>query len=150
MTDLTSIGTLFAFVLVCFGVLVLPKITPTGIKQAFRLPYINGKYAVPILSMVFIYFAKYRIQADLLNIATQNFQEFLFLLFILILVVVSIATFRYKFSIIPIIGALCCLYLMIEIPPVSWIWFFCWMIIGLLLYNFYGRRHSLLSKENPV
>ena len=150
MTDLTSIGTLFAFVLVCFGVLVLPKIAPTGIKQAFKLPYINGKYAVPILSIVFIYFAKYRIQLDLLNLTTQNFQEFLFLIFLLILVLVSIATFIYKFSIIPIIGALCCLYLMIEIPPVSWIWFFCWMIIGLLLYNFYGRKHSLLSKEKAI
>jgi amino acid transporter len=150
MTDLTSIGTLFAFVLVCFGVLVLPKIAPTGIKQAFRLPYINGKYAVPILSIVFIYFAKYRIQEDLLNLSIQNFQEILFLIFILILIVVSISTFIYKFSIIPIIGALCCLYLMIEIPPVSWVWFFCWMAIGLTLYKFYGRKHSLLSKEKAV
>ncbi len=150
MTDLTSIGTLFAFVLVCFGVLVLPKIAPTGIKQAFKLPYINGQYILPILAMVFIYFAKYRIQLDLLNLTTQNFQEFLFLIFLLILVLVSIATFIYKFSIIPIIGALCCLYLMIEIPPVSWIWFFCWMIIGLLLYYFYGRKHSLLSKEKAI
>jgi len=150
MTDLTSIGTLFAFVLVCFGVLVLPKIAPTGMKQAFRLPYINGKYAVPILSFVFIYFAKYRIQEDVFNLSTQNFQEFLFLIFILILIAVSIFTFIYKFSIIPIIGALCCLYLMIEIPPVSWVWFFCWMAIGLTLYNFYGRKHSLLSKENAV
>jgi len=150
MTDLTSIGTLFAFVLVCFGVLVLPKIAPTGIKQAFRLPYINGKYAVPILSIVFIYFAKYRIQEDVLNLSIQNFQEFLFLIFILILIVVSISTFIYKFSIIPIIGALCCLYLMIEIPPVSWVWFFCWMAIGLTLYKFYGQKHSLLSKENAV
>jgi len=150
MTDLTSIGTLFAFVLVCFGVLILPKLAPTGIKQAFRLPYINGKYAVPILSIIFIYFAKYRIQEDVLNIATQNFQESLFLIFIIILLVVSITTYIYKFSIIPIIGALCCLYLMIEIPPVSWVWFFCWMVIGLLLYNFYGRKHSLLSKENPI
>jgi len=150
MTDLTSIGTLFAFVLVCFGVLALPKLAPTGIKQAFRLPYINGKFLAPSLSIVFIYFAKYRIQNDLLNIGTQNFQEILFLLFILILMIVSIATFIYKFSIIPIIGALCCLYLMIEIPPVSWVWFFCWMAIGLTLYNFYGRKHSLLSKENTV
>jgi len=47
--------------------------------------------------------------------------------------------------VIPIIGAMCCLYLMIEIPPVSWLWFFIWMGIGLVLYSFYGRKHSKLS-----
>ena len=36
MTDLTSIGTLFAFVLVCFGVLVLPKISPDIKAKACR------------------------------------------------------------------------------------------------------------------
>jgi hypothetical protein len=150
MTDLTSIGTLFAFVLVCFGVLALPKMAPTGIKQAFRLPYINGKFIIPFLSIVFIYFAKNRIQEDLVNFTIQNFQEFLFLIFIFILIIVSVFTFLHQFSIIPIIGALCCLYLMIEIPPVSWLWFFCWMIIGLILYSFYGRKKSLLSKEDNV
>jgi len=64
--------------------------------------------------------------------------------------VVSVFTFIHQFSIIPIIGALCCLYLMIEIPPVSWVWFFCWMIIGLVFYTFYGRKNSLLSKETTV
>ena len=61
MTDLTSIGTLFAFVLVCFGVLVLPKISPDIKAKAFRLPYINGQFIIPALAAIFIYFSKERI-----------------------------------------------------------------------------------------
>src|SRR5690606_8149455 len=45
VTDLCSIGTLFAFALVCAGVLVLQdKDIPRG---KFRIPYINGKYILP-------------------------------------------------------------------------------------------------------
>ena len=43
MTDLTSIGTLFAFVLVCGGVLVLPL--KKKIPGRFHLPYFNGKFS---------------------------------------------------------------------------------------------------------
>ena len=147
MTDLTSIGTLFAFVLVCFGVLALPKLPPNTDKQAFRLPYINGKYIIPILAAVFIYFAKDRISNAVSTGASEGYQEILFLLFFLILNIVAVLSFIRSYSVIPIIGALCCLYLMIEIPPISWGWFFIWMCLGLLLYYFYGRRNSLLSKE---
>ena len=69
------------------------------------------------------------------------------LLFITILTIVAVLSFIRSYSIIPIVGALCCLYLMIEIPPISWLWFFIWMCLGLVLYSFYGRRNSLLSKE---
>ena len=45
---LTSIGTLFAFVLVCGGVLVLQS-RPNRPPSKFRVPYFNGKYVVPAL-----------------------------------------------------------------------------------------------------
>ena len=145
MTDLTSIGTLFAFVLVCFGVLVLPKISPDLKAKAFRLPYINGQLIIPILASIFIYFSKARIQAAFSEAGNEGYQEILFLVFIFILIIVSIFSFIRKYSIIPIIGAMCCLYLMIEIPPVSWLWFFIWMAIGLVFYASYGRKHSKLN-----
>lgn len=50
--DFTSIGTLFAFVLVCGGVLMLPMQKPGEGEQTkgkFRLPYINGKFLVPLV-----------------------------------------------------------------------------------------------------
>ena len=145
MTDLTSIGTLFAFVLVCFGVLVLPKISPNVKAKAFRLPYINGQFIIPILAAIFIYLSKARIQAAFAEAGNEGYQEILFLVFIFILIIVSIFSFIRKYSIIPIIGAMCCLYLMIEIPPVSWLWFFIWMAIGLIFYASYGRNHSKLN-----
>ncbi len=147
MTDLTSIGTLFAFVLVCFGVLVLPKLAPSVKQQAFRLPYINGQYIIPALAAIFLYFGKDRIVNAFSMSGNESYQEFLFLVFVFILIIVAIMSFIRKYSIIPIIGALCCLYLMIEIPPVSWLWFFIWMTIGLVIYSFYGRHKSLLAKQ---
>ena len=145
MTDLTSIGTLFAFVLVCFGVLVLPKISPDIKAKAFRLPYINGQFIIPALAAIFIYFSKERIIGAFAQSGNESYQEILFLVFIFILIIVAIFSFIKKYSIIPIIGAMCCLYLMIEIPPVSWLWFFIWMAIGLVFYASYGKKHSKLN-----
>lgn len=48
VTDLCSIGTLFAFVLVCAGVLVLQN-KPDIVRGKFRTPYVNAKYVVPFL-----------------------------------------------------------------------------------------------------
>lgn len=147
MTDLTSIGTLFAFVLVCFGVLVLPRLSPSVKKQAFRLPYINGQYIIPALALVFIYFGQNRIFNAIKEAGNEGYQEILFLVFVVILIVVAVLSFIKNFSVIPIIGAMCCLYLMIEIPPVSWLWFFVWMLIGLVIYSLYSKKHSLLAKK---
>ena len=147
MTDLTSIGTLFAFVLVCFGVLVLPKLSEGTKRQAFRLPYINGQFIIPVLAAIFIYFGQDRIVAALSATNSESYQEILYLVFVFILLIIAIFSFIRKFSVIPIVGAMCCLYLMIEIPPVSWLWFFIWMIIGLVLYSIYGRKHSKLNDQ---
>ena len=150
VTDLTSIGTLFAFVLVCFGVLVLPKLSADATRQSFRLPYINGQIIIPLLAIVFIYFGQDRIITAFATIGNENYQEILYLVFVFILIIVALFSFLRKYSVIPVLGALCCLYLMIEIPAVSWVWFFVWMIVGLIFYSFYGRRKSLLAKEEGV
>jgi amino acid transporter len=51
VTDLCSIGTLFAFVLVCGGVLVLQNKKDIP-ERKFKTPFINAKYILPI--MIFI------------------------------------------------------------------------------------------------
>ena len=53
VTDLCSIGTLFAFVLVCAGVLKL-EITPGAPRGKFRTPYINSKIIAPALVVLAI------------------------------------------------------------------------------------------------
>ena len=145
MTDLTSIGTLFAFVLVCFGVLVLPRMAKEAGSSAFRLPYLNGQFIIPAIVAIFVYFSMNRITDAFSNYKTEGFQEILFLLFIFIAIVTGVLSFVRKYSVIPVVGALCCLYLMIEIPAISWLWFFVWMGIGLTIYFLYSRRRSKLA-----
>lgn len=145
VTDLTSIGTLFAFVLVCLGVLVLPKLSAAETKGRFRLPYINGKFIIPLLTVAFFWLTKNKIQHTLTNFSSDSYQEILFIVFLLIATIIAVLSFIKNYSTIPIIGALCCLYLMIEIPAISWLWFFVWMAIGLTIYFLYGRKKSKLA-----
>jgi amino acid transporter len=51
VTDLCSIGTLFAFVLVCAGVLVLQNRTDIP-RGKFKTPYVNSKYVFPVLLVI--------------------------------------------------------------------------------------------------
>jgi APA family basic amino acid/polyamine antiporter len=48
-------------------------------------------------------------------------------------------------SIIPVLGVLSCLYLMLSLSVVTWVRFLVWLDIGMLIYWFYGRRHSPLA-----
>jgi amino acid transporter len=142
MTDLTSIGTLFAFVLVCGGVLYLPKLI--RVPGKFSIPYLNGKYIIAFLLALFVFFARHRIGKALSNMNGESYQEILFLLFILSAFIIAVLTFIRNYSVIPVLGVLFCLYLMIEIPAKSWMVFFGWMGVGLAIYIVYGRRKSKL------
>jgi len=82
--ELVSIGTLFAFAIVCIGVLVL-RITEPGLKRPFKTPAV--------------------------------------------------------FAVAPL-GAAASLFLMFGLPLDTWLRFGGWLLIGLLLYGFYGIRHS--------
>src|SRR5450432_1993409 len=145
MTDLTSIGTLFAFVLVCGGVLYLPKLI--RVPGKFSIPYLNGKYLIPLCLAVFIVVSRHRIETALSNLNAESYQEILFLLFLVSAVIITIFTFIRNYSVIPVLGVLFCLYLMIEIPAKSWMVFFGWMAFGLSIYLLYGRRKSKLASR---
>lgn len=146
VTDLTSIGTLFAFVLVCGGVLVLPKLDRTK-GNRFQMPYISGKYIVPALLVLFMIAFRTRIGNAIGHISNEDHQEIFFLVFLLLAIVGAILTFIRNYSLIPVLGALCCMYLLIEIPVISWRWFFVWMGVGLVIYFIYGRKNSKLARE---
>jgi APA family basic amino acid/polyamine antiporter len=89
VVDLTNIGTLFAFVLVSAGVIVLRRLEPDR-PRPFRAPL------VPFT---------------------------------------------------PIISIVTCLYLMLQLPKLTWIRFGIWLVIGLFVYLFYGMRHSRLGQR---
>ncbi len=143
VTDLTSIGTLFAFMLVSGGVLFLPpKLKEKG---RFHLPHINGKFIVPILFGIFVYVFKDRVVTASSEFNLNNTEEILFILFLIFGAIVSVLTFLRNYSFIPIMGVLMCSYMMVEIPLVSWKWFMVWMATGLLIYFLYGYRNSKLN-----
>jgi amino acid transporter len=145
MTDLTSIGTLFAFVIVSAGVLMLPKIDDAARKGGFKLPYINGRYIIPVLFILFVYLFRDRISTDVTMITEAKLQEILFLVFVILAAVLTVLTALKSYSIIPVLGVLFCAYLLIEIPALSWEYFFGWMAIGLAIYFSYGYRKSKLA-----
>lgn len=143
VTDLTSIGTLFAFILVCGGVLLLPPMPKEPGK--FKIPYINGRIIIPALYALFVYLFRDRLVSAVENLGTEAYQEILFLVYLLIALVITVKTIQKQYSFIPVMGVLTCMYLLIEIPAVSWAWFFVWMALGLVIYFLYGYRHSKLA-----
>jgi APA family basic amino acid/polyamine antiporter len=56
--------------------------------------------------------------------------------------------FRVPFSpVLPIVAALACLYLMLNLDVLTWIRFAAWLALGMLIYLFYGRKHSRLAEK---
>jgi basic amino acid/polyamine antiporter, APA family len=49
--------------------------------------------------------------------------------------------------VIPIVGILLCLLLMLSLPADNWLRLFGWLALGLAIYWFYGRHHSILGHE---
>jgi len=159
--DFTSIGTLFAFVLVCGGVLLIPRRAKTPGK--FHLPYINAKLVYPIavlLTIAFIFIKVPHYFTELFNgdftdySDATNASDYLFqtdavkiatIIFWLLAIVLSVISFVKNVSLIPLLGLTFCLYLLTGMSGTNWKWFFIWFAIGLVVYFMYGYRKSKLS-----
>jgi APA family basic amino acid/polyamine antiporter len=88
LNEMTSIGTLLAFVIVCAGVWVL----------RVRRPDLHRPFKTPLVPLV------------------------------------------------PILGIISSLILMIFLPLATWIRLVIWLIIGMVIYLSYGRKHSRVSQ----
>jgi basic amino acid/polyamine antiporter, APA family len=220
VTDLCSIGTLFAFVLVCAGVLVLQnkKDIPRG---KFKTPYVNSKFIMPVLLLVgLVYAFQYNKKAsiDFITNATQiNSSEAIITslnkeetkkvydylvsvdtkktkaetsdiesllsqfqqddtqyatviaglpvaesvkyesgfglfkhkipmwIFLITLIGLCVWSFKENLSLIPLMGLICCLYMMAELSVWNWIYFFVWLLVGLVIYFGFSRNNSKLN-----
>ncbi|WP_026898602.1 amino acid permease [Daejeonella oryzae] len=150
VTDLTSIGTLFAFVLVCGGVLLLPKENiDESNKKRFRIPYVNSKFIIPALFITGLVFFWNPIlslmdyQGD-----WHNYKDKLpYFLFIIAAGIMAVLSFRKNLSLIPVLGLLSCLYLMTELGYTNWLRFLIWLALGLIIYFSYGYHKSKLNTK---
>lgn len=150
VTDLTSIGTLFAFVLVCGGVLLLPEDTAKTRNHRFNIPYINSKYIIPgfFLAGLFV-FRKPVLDLFHYSGEQQAFRDSLpYFLFILLAAVISVLSYIKNLSLIPVMGLLSCFYLMTELGYTNWLRFLIWLAVGLIIYFTYSYRHSKLNRDH--
>ena len=152
VTDLSVIGTLFAFTIVCAGVLVKDK-EFAGEKRF--VPYISSRYLFPIIMVgvfVLVYYLNPDFYANLFDftatadktsyqIVTEKIPYFVFLPFSLVMIVLCIVK---RLSLIPVLGVMCCTYLMTELGWTNWFRFAIWLIVGMIVYFFYSYSHSKL------
>jgi len=143
VTDLTSIGTLFAFVLVCGGVLLLPRQAQR--RGRFHLPYINAKWITPVMFILgVVFFRDFIITKFTEKNAYENFPFFIFLVLTAALTILS---YLKNLSLIPVLGLTSCLYLMTEMGYTNWLRFLIWLVIGLVIYFTYSYKNSIVGKE---
>ncbi len=160
VTDLTSIGTLFAFVLVCGGILIADDNGSHKSRTGFKVPYYNGKYIVPImlfaLVMLLFKFNQEGVKSFLsLDNGTEHgwdaFKHKIPLIgFIIFCLFISFLTFFKNLSLIPVLGLITNLYLMTELGITNWSRFLIWLGLGLLVYFLYGQKHSKLNQKPEV
>ena len=168
VVDLTSIGTLFAFALVCGGILI---IDPYGRSEArFKVPYINGRWLVPLIlavgAFLIVRYNPAGNQEFLLDVTGQRgwlqteavgghitggfAHQIPTLIFFLFCIGLSVLSFRKKFSLLPVLGLLINLYLMTQLGISNWTLFFVWLLIGLAVYFSYGYKNSKLGQEKVL
>ena len=156
VVDMCSIGTLFAFILVCGGVIILQerdKQNATDNHLAtpkFKTPYINGQFIVPVLLIIgLVLFFKDPANVESTFPFDKGFSEWKhqipFWIFIFVSIYIAVKTFIKKWSLIPVLGFLSCSMLVSTLGVVNWMRFLIWMAIGFVIYFSYGIKHSKLK-----
>lgn len=164
--DFTSIATLFAFVLVCGGVLLIPR--KEKIAGKFNLPHFNGQFIFPLFIVLTIAIISLYVKGywqELFNFDFSANEEYTsgkvsfmdvatpkiaLLIFWATCIVLSIFAFLKKYSLIPLMGLTTCLYLLTGMTKNNWAWFLGWLFIGLIIYFMYGYSKSKLAAKQPV
>ena len=160
VTDLSVIGTLFAFTIVCAGVLVKDK-EFAGEKRF--VPYINSQFIVPILFIIIVGLLLYLNGEAVRNFFTDmtpkeegetpfwTFSHKIpYIVFIIFSLIMTILCFVKRLTLIPVLGVMCCTYLMTELGITNWIRFAIWMFAGFVVYFIYSYSHSKLHNREEA
>jgi amino acid transporter len=152
VTDLGVIGTLFAFTLVCGGILYKDK--EFGREDRF-VPYINSRFLAPLLLLGvlgLLYYVNPNFVSDFFTITPEEGETWFdafshkipYIVFSIFFVVMVVLAMVKSFSLIPFLGVMSCTYLMTELGIVNWTRFGIWLVLGLVIYFLYGYRNSKL------
>ena len=155
VTDLSVIGTLFAFVIVCAGVLVKDK---EFAGQKRFVPYINSRYIVPVLFLILVsglyYFNADGIRTFFSDYTSTEEAAFIhkipYFVFIAFSILMTVLCIIKRLSLIPVLGVMCCTYLMTELGITNWIRFAVWLLVGFFVYFLYSYKHSKLHKRGET
>jgi basic amino acid/polyamine antiporter, APA family len=159
--DFTSIATLFAFVLVCGGVLLIPRKEKLGGR--FHLPYINGQFIFPLIvigSIIMAWVLSKTYFTDMFNFDYSGNEDYAagkksfmdmaitnisLIVFWISAILLAVFAFVKKYSLIPLMGVITCMYLLTGMSKSNWVWFIAWLIIGIIIYFLYGYKKSKLA-----
>ena len=148
--DFTSIGTIFAFVLVNGGILLMPR--KEKLKGRFHLPYVNSKYIFAplfISGLIGFYIWQPSFFNTIMDWSDPEEGEFRLsvCIFIVINFILMYLSFTKNLNLLPLLGLSSCLYLLTGMTHNNWFWFGIWFAIGLLIYFLYGMKNSKLEQK---
>ena len=148
IVELTNIGTLFAFVLVCLGVMILRHTDPHR-PRPFRTPWIP---LLPIWLVIIYYLPGEIRHADW----SKSAEYTVVLLLAVAGAVFSVVGLNAKLRGLKVpeivktefalAGIGSCVWLMAGLPALTWWRFAGWLAIGLTIYTLYSYRHSRMGE----
>lgn len=143
--DFTSIGTLFAFALVCGGILILPRNMNPKEKGKFKIPYVNARYIIPAATVISFVVIAVFYPNSIYSDAGNSILNYPMIIFYVVWAVIAVFSYIKNFSLIPVMGLLSCCYLLTGMGWTNWTMFAVWLLIGLVIYFSYGYRKSKLA-----
>lgn len=151
VADLTSLGTLFAFVVVCAGVLKMDA-TGDSARARYKVPYFDSRIWLPVLlaaTFGILFYVNPNLIQEITapNPETGQKANIPLYCFFAGFVGVSAAAIIKRWSVIPVVGMLLNLFMMSQVMYISWVRFMIWMLIGLGIYWAYGYANSKLGKR---
>ncbi len=166
VVDLCSVGTLFAFVLVCGGIIRLQQRRKAAIRDGeqvsaipasrFQTPFISSRIIVPVLFITaIILIAKFYaggiagfMGINELNAGWDKMSGHVpYFAFALVFLITAILSIVRNYSLIPVLGFLSCAYLLCESGTTNWERFLIWLVVGMVIYFAYGIRKSKLASR---
>lgn len=147
--NLSSIGTLFAFLLVCGGVLILDLDPENQKKSKFKIPYINSSYWILgtfLIALLFFWPQDWMVWLDAHISGTDKLNNWIMTFFFISWLTLGIFSVSHRLSLIPVLGVLVNLYLMTQMGAENWERFFIWCAVGFAIYFGYSKKNSKLNE----